>query len=97
MERSCLLVESKKMAAHRAGIQTLILPSKNRKDLPEIPDYIQQDLRIIFVKMLEMFLKLLEYRDAIEYLKRIESLSVNDNQNIAPENLIANRGEIAYE
>ncbi len=43
-------VKEKVTAAHRAGIKTIILPDHNRKDLEEIPEHIQKDLTIHFVK-----------------------------------------------
>ena len=40
-------VKEKLLAAHRAGVQTVILPAKNMVDLVEIPDDIQQGLNIV--------------------------------------------------
>lgn len=39
----------KVLAAHRAGIKTVILPAGNRKDLEEIPETVRKGLRIVFV------------------------------------------------
>jgi ATP-dependent Lon protease len=46
-------VKEKVLAAHRAGIKTVLLPEKNRKDLIEVPDEIQKDLEFKFVSRLE--------------------------------------------
>jgi ATP-dependent Lon protease len=46
-------IKEKVLAAHRAGIKMVILPEKNRKDLPDIPDEIQQDLEIHFCSRME--------------------------------------------
>ncbi len=43
-------IKEKVLAAHRAGIQKVILPEKNRKDLEEIPDAVKKNLEIVFVK-----------------------------------------------
>jgi ATP-dependent Lon protease len=40
-------VKEKLLAAHRAGVRTVILPAKNVADLVEIPDDIQQALDIV--------------------------------------------------
>ncbi|MCB0313593.1 MAG: endopeptidase La, partial [Calditrichaeota bacterium] len=40
-------LKSKTIAAHRAGIQTVILPNDNAKDIPELPDSIRKDLELI--------------------------------------------------
>ena len=48
-------IKEKVMAAHRAGIKTLILPHWNRKDLQDIPEKVQQDIHFHFVnKMLDV-------------------------------------------
>ena len=53
-------IKEKVLAAHRAGITKVILPEKNRKDLPDIPEEIQKDLEIHFcaknVEVLEIAL-----------------------------------------
>jgi len=46
-------VKEKVLAAHRAGIKTVILPDKNRKDLEEIPEEIRNQLDFRFVKRME--------------------------------------------
>jgi ATP-dependent Lon protease len=46
-------VKEKVLAAHRAGIKRVILPEKNRKDLPEIPDEIKKDMDFFFCSRME--------------------------------------------
>ncbi|HHO53650.1 MAG TPA: endopeptidase La [Deltaproteobacteria bacterium] len=46
-------VKEKVLAAHRAGIKTVILPEKCRKDLIEVPDEIQEALEFRFVSRME--------------------------------------------
>jgi len=46
-------IKEKVLAAHRAGIRTIIMPEKNRKDLPEIPEEIQNDLTFHFCSRME--------------------------------------------
>jgi ATP-dependent Lon protease len=41
-------VRDKVLAAHRAGIKTVILPGDNRKDAEEIPDTVRKDLKLVF-------------------------------------------------
>jgi ATP-dependent Lon protease len=51
-------IKEKVLAAHRAGIKTIILPEDNRKDLEEIPAHVQQDLKFRFVETMADVLKI---------------------------------------
>ena len=37
-------LKEKVLAAHRAGLRTIIVPKENLKDLEEIPDYVRGEL-----------------------------------------------------
>jgi ATP-dependent Lon protease len=50
-------VKEKVIAAHRAGIKTLILPKNNRKDLEDVPKEVQKDLKFIFVDHMDQVLE----------------------------------------
>lgn len=43
-------VKEKVLGAHRAGIKTILLPFRNRKDHQELPPNVKEDLRFVFVK-----------------------------------------------
>ncbi|KAK6186413.1 hypothetical protein SNE40_008453 [Patella caerulea] len=45
-------IKDKVLAAHRAGINRIILPKRNEKDLHEIPDNIRKDMCFIFATKL---------------------------------------------
>ena len=51
-------LKEKSTAAHRAGLKHIIAPDDNKKDLEEIPDQVQKDLKITFVKDVKDVLKL---------------------------------------
>ena len=51
-------VKEKVLAAHRAGIKTLILPKFNAKDLEDIPKKVQKDIEFHFVDKMRDVLKL---------------------------------------
>jgi ATP-dependent Lon protease len=46
-------VKEKSIAAHRAGIRTVLLPSRNRKDLEDIPQSVQKDMKFVFCERVE--------------------------------------------
>jgi ATP-dependent Lon protease len=49
-------LKDKVMAAHRAGLKTVVIPLKNKKDLVDIPSRVRHDLRIEFVERMEQVL-----------------------------------------
>jgi len=51
-------VKEKVIAAHRAGIKTLILPKNNKKDLEDIPKSVLDDLSFHFVEHMDEVLKI---------------------------------------
>ena len=46
-------IKEKVLAAHRAGIKRVILPSKNRKDLPDVPEEVQKEMEFHFCSRME--------------------------------------------
>jgi ATP-dependent Lon protease len=51
-------VKEKVLAARRAGIRTLILPERNRKDVQEIQKEIRKDMTFHYVREMEEVLPL---------------------------------------
>jgi len=51
-------VKEKLLAAHRAGIKTVIIPEENEKNLSEVPDNIKNDLNIQSAKWIEQVLEI---------------------------------------
>ena len=51
-------VKEKVLAAHRAGIKTIILPFENKKDLIDVPAEIKKAIKFVFVKTAEDALKI---------------------------------------
>jgi ATP-dependent Lon protease len=49
-------LKDKVMAAHRAGLKTVVIPLKNKKDLVDIPPRIRHDLCIEFVERMDQVL-----------------------------------------
>ncbi|MBI2007301.1 MAG: endopeptidase La [Candidatus Blackburnbacteria bacterium] len=49
-------VKEKVIAAHRAGIKTVVLPKDNKKDIDEIPDKVKSDIKFVFAEHLDQVL-----------------------------------------
>lgn len=62
-------IKEKVLAAHRAGIKTILLPEKCRKDLVEVPKEIRDAMTFHFCSRMEDVLKLALGADALEARK----------------------------
>jgi ATP-dependent Lon protease len=51
-------VKEKVIAAHRAGLKTVILPKDNKKDLIDVPESVKKDIKFLFVTNLDDVVKL---------------------------------------
>ncbi len=51
-------IKEKVLAAHRAGIKTLILPKRNKKDIEDIPKKVQKEIRFHFTDSMPEVLKI---------------------------------------
>ncbi|MFP3869181.1 MAG: endopeptidase La [Desulfobacteraceae bacterium] len=49
-------IKDKVLAAHRAGLQEVILPARNDKDLEEIPENVRKDLKFHLVERMDQVL-----------------------------------------
>ena len=63
-------IKEKVMAAHRAGIRMVLLPEKNEKDWPELPQEIRDDMIVHFVSRMEDVLKTALGPDKLEDFKK---------------------------
>ena len=43
-------LKEKTLAAYRAGIDTLVIPEENRKDLEKIPPYVLEKFKVVTVR-----------------------------------------------
>jgi ATP-dependent Lon protease len=50
-------LKEKMLAAHRAGIQTILIPRENRKDLREIPKRVLNAIRVVLVEHMDEVLR----------------------------------------
>ena len=64
-------VKEKLLAAHRAGIRTVILPKENEKDLEELPENVRLDLTIKLVEHADEVLKIALLGEAKQSKRRL--------------------------
>lgn len=50
-------VKEKVLAAHRAGLKTIILPKGNEKDLIDVPDNVKKEIKFVFAKTIDDVLR----------------------------------------
>ncbi|MBX4211751.1 MAG: hypothetical protein KW806_03120, partial [Candidatus Yanofskybacteria bacterium] len=48
----------KVLAAHRAGVKTIVVPIENKKDMEEVPKEIKKDIKFVFAKSMDDVLKI---------------------------------------
>jgi ATP-dependent Lon protease len=46
-------IKEKVLAAHRAGVERIILPSENKKDLEEVPDNVKRKMQFVLVSNMD--------------------------------------------
>lgn len=79
-------LKEKLIAAHRAGIKTVIIPKENKKDLEELPEKVLNDIKVIFVSHLDQVLPVAlkdwksEVRKRVRELEESESSTTNDSE-----------------
>jgi ATP-dependent Lon protease len=49
-------IKEKLLAAHRSGIRTVVLPTRNEKDLDELPETARRELHVILVESVDQAL-----------------------------------------
>jgi ATP-dependent Lon protease len=50
-------IKEKVLAAHRAGIKTIILPERNKKDLVDVPEQAKKEMQFLFAHSMDDVLK----------------------------------------
>ena len=57
-------LKEKVLAAHRAGLDTVIAPEDNRADLDEIPEKVRNQIRFVWVNDMETVLSTVLFSEA---------------------------------
>ncbi len=81
-------LKEKLLAAHRAGIETVLIPKENQKDLKEIPSRVLKALRIILVEHMDEVLRqalVLSDPDVLFGDHQVRPCEYRDGELITPE------------
>lgn len=83
-------LKEKLLAALRGGIQTVIIPQENEKDLPDIPENVKEGLNIVPVRWIDQVFDI-----SLEYLPKPETLAEGAELTVKSlvENPKSDRGE----
>jgi ATP-dependent Lon protease len=46
-------IKEKTVAAHRAGIRTIMLPARNKRDFDDIPQSVRNDVEFVWLERVE--------------------------------------------
>ncbi len=71
-------VKEKMLAAHRAGIKTMVMPAENRRDLSDIPQNVRRKVEV----------KLVEHMDEVLEMALTELVSKSDKEEHRPEHAV---------
>jgi ATP-dependent Lon protease len=65
-------IKEKVLAAHRFGIKTVILPQRNEKDIDDVPEEAQRDIKFVFVESVDEAFNVAFQKPATEPVKEKE-------------------------
>jgi ATP-dependent Lon protease len=72
-------IKEKVLAAHRAGLRTIILPNRNEKDLDDLPQEVRDSLKFVLVEKVEQV-----FEAALQPAKKSAGAAPNDNGHTKP-------------
>jgi ATP-dependent Lon protease len=68
-------VKEKVLAAHRAGLKTVMLPKRNEIDLEDVPDEVRKDIEFVYIDTIDEAIK-----TALKPKKKRKSRSASKNK-----------------
>ena len=49
-------LRDKVLAAHRAGLKTMLIPKKNKKDMVDVPKKVQREMQFVYIERMDQVL-----------------------------------------
>jgi ATP-dependent Lon protease len=60
------------LAAHRAGLKTVILPRRNEKDLEDVPEEVREELEFVLVDRIDQVFEMALCEPSPEWQQKIQ-------------------------
>jgi ATP-dependent Lon protease len=86
-------VKEKVLAAHRAGLKTVILPRRNEKDLDDVPEEVRKELEFVLVDRIDRVFETALCEPLPEWQEKIYEAARGDGKDGALEKAEAGQGE----
>ncbi len=83
-------LKEKVLAAHRAGINTIIVPLENRKDIDDIPDNVKEKIKFVFASDMDTVISTALVKNNIKKLKNSVHGKVRDDIITEEQTAVAN-------
>jgi ATP-dependent Lon protease len=73
-------LRDKVLAAHRAGLKTMLIPMKNKKDMIDVPKKVQREMQFIYVERMDQVLPVALTRTRSARRVAVHPLSTRGNR-----------------
>jgi ATP-dependent Lon protease len=80
-------IKEKVLAAHRAGIETVILPKRNEKDLEDVPEEVREELDFVLVDSIDQVFEEALCEPSPEWKERIQAAASGNGREGGDEEL----------
>ena len=71
-------LKEKVIAAHRAGIKTVIIPADNKKDIEEIPEVVKSHMKFVFASTMDTVIKTALGKQFIKHSNQIKEVCAHE-------------------
>ena len=71
-------LKEKVIAAHRAGIKTVIIPADNKKDVEEIPEVVRSHMKFVFASTMDTVIKTALGKQFIKHSNNIKEICAHE-------------------